>query len=94
MKSLGGKFISPVLTLGLLIFCGAVGGFQLSGGGMGPCGPSGGTLAGICFLGLPVGFLVTLVGMALSLGKTFRHFGMGERVPGENTGVGEFKEKP
>jgi hypothetical protein len=72
MNYFGTKFISPVFTISMLVFCFVCGAAQL-GGGVGPCGPN--SLWGIIWLvGYPIGFIGMLVGVVLSLFRTYRYF--------------------
>ena len=65
-------FLSPVFTVSLAIFVGSCVIVEVTGG-VGPCGPA--SVWGIIWLiGYPVGFLGMVVGLVLSLVKTFRHF--------------------
>jgi hypothetical protein len=71
VKYLGGKFISPVFTLSLLIFCTVCGIAQLSGGG-GMCLNSNWQI--IWLIGYPIGFLGIVVGLGLSAFRTYKYF--------------------
>jgi hypothetical protein len=61
-----------VFTIFLIIFLGSYV-IVAATGGVGPCGPS---LLGLPFLvvGLPAGFVGMVIGLILSLVKTFKHF--------------------
>ena len=74
MKHLGGRFISPVFTISLLLFCAVCGIAQLSGGG-GMCLNSNWQI--IWLIGYPIGFIGVVVGLGLSAFKTYIYFTRG-----------------
>ena len=74
MKHLGGRFISPVFTVSLLLFCAVCGITQLSGGG-GMCLNSNWQI--IWLIGYPIGFIGMVVGFGLSAFKAYIYFTRG-----------------
>ena len=65
-------YFSPVFTISLLIFVGSCLIVEATGG-VGPCGPAS-SWGVIWYFGYPIGFLGMVVGLVLSLIRSFRHF--------------------
>ncbi len=86
MKHLGGRFISPVFTISLLIFLGSCLVVEATGG-VGPCGPAS-SWGLIWFIGYPVGFIGMVVGLGLSAFRTYIYF---TRGPGDVPGNPDIK---
>jgi len=74
MKYLGGRFISPVFTISLLIFCTACAIAQSSGGG-GMCLNSNWQIGWL--IGYLIGFLGMVVGLGLSALRTYKYLTYG-----------------
>ena len=63
------SIISPVLPISIVIFVLSC----LAAGSVGPCGPNG-QYAGLYFIGYPIGFIGTLVGLWRSANRAIRYY--------------------